>query len=197
LTDRFGIPVEAIAIFTGDKNQRRPDRYHEKLIYTEILYKYKAYHILDHSHEELMAMDNPFSLIVLAAQKALQEDKLPEEELGKERLTIARALIGSGKYSHEKIRRFTYFLKNIIFINDSEINRIFDTVVDELTGGTNTMGIIETINELTRKEGFEKGKQQVVENLITQFGFSDEQAASVSEMPVSFVRKVRSALGKI
>lgn len=198
LTDRFDIPVEAIAVFTGDKGQKRPDHYQEKLIYTELLYKYKTYHILDHTHNELMNMDNPFSLIVLAAQKALLERKMPEKELGEERLTIARALIANGKYSHEKIARFIYFLKNIIFIKDKEINRIFDTVVDKLTGRTNAMGIIETINELTREEGFEKGiekgKQQVVENLIIQFGFSDEQVASVVEMPLSFVKKVRSAL---
>lgn len=38
-------------------------------------------------------MDNPFSLIVLAAQKALLEKKMPEKGLGEERLTIARATV--------------------------------------------------------------------------------------------------------
>ncbi len=38
-------------------------------------------------------MENPFSLIVLACQKALLEGKVPEKELGRERLTIAKALL--------------------------------------------------------------------------------------------------------
>ncbi|WP_139125710.1 hypothetical protein [Arcticibacter eurypsychrophilus] len=202
LTDRFGIPVEALAVFTGERNQRRPGQYHEKLIFTEILFKYKAYQIFDHTHEELLGMDNPFSLIILAAQKALLEGKIPEEELGEERLTIARTLIDSGKYNHEKIARFIIFLKNLVYIKDPKINRIFDIEVDTLMGRSNVMGIIETINELNREEGFEMGlekgrveeKAEFTKNLLSSTDLSVSKIAGLVGVTEDFVREISASL---
>jgi hypothetical protein len=149
-------------------------------------------------------MDNPFALIVLAAQKALLQGKVPEEELASHRLTVARALIQSKKFSHNKIKRLLLFLKNFIYIGNEEINRKFDNQIEQLTGGTVTMGIIETIKKIEREEvfekgmerGIEKGKQEVIENLIIKLGLSDKQVADVTEMPVSFVKKIRATLKK-
>ena len=56
------------------------------------------------------------------------------------------------------------------------------------------MGIIETIKKIEREEGIEKGKQDVIENLIIKLGLSDKQIVDIVEMPVSFVRKVRASL---
>ena len=60
------------------------------------------------------------------------------------------------------------------------------------------MGIIETIKKIEREEGIEigmeKGKRDVIENLIIKLGLSDKQAADIAEMPVSFVKKVRASL---
>ncbi len=47
-----------------------------------------------------------------------------------------------------------------------------------------------------RKEGVEEGKELSVKNLITKFGFTDEQAANAAEVSVAFVKKVRAALVK-
>ena len=177
-------------------------------------YRYNAYHIFNHSEAELLAMDNPFALIVLAAQKALLQGKLHEEALAEHRLTVARALIQSKKFSHKKIEKLLLFLKNFIYIGNEEINRKFDNQIEQLTGGTITMGIIETIKKIEREEGFEigmekgmekgiekgiakgieKGKREVIENLIIKLGLSDKQVADVTEMSVSFVRKIRASL---
>lgn len=218
LFDRFNAPVAAIAVYTGDEQQRRPDRYHRKVLDTEIIYKYRTYHIFDHSDQELLAMKNPFALVVLTARKALLEGKIPQVQLNEERTLIARAMITCGRYSHEQIERFIWFLTNMIFIEDPEINRNFDTIIDSLTGRTSIMGIIETVKEITRNEGIqlgieqgiekglekglEKGIQQgaekksliVVQNLISMFNFSDKQAAEAANVPLSFVKKVRASL---
>jgi len=42
----------------------------------------------------------------------------------------------------------------------------------------------------------EKGKAEVVHNLITKLGLSDIQAADVAAVPVAFVKKVRASLKK-
>ncbi|WP_165813724.1 hypothetical protein [Terrimonas sp.] len=210
--DRYGVDITALAIFTGNKRQQHPDTFHKTFMGTEITYRYNAYHIFNHSEAELLAMDNPFALIVLAAQKALLQGKVAEEELASHRLTVARALIQSKKFSHNKIKRLLLFLKNFIYIGNEEINRKFDNQIEQLTGGAITMGIIETIKKIEREEvfekgiekgmekgiekGIEKGKREVIENLIIKLGLSDKQVADVTEMPVSFVKKIRAALKK-
>lgn len=218
--DRYKVHVAALVVFTGNKNQHRPSSFSSSFLGTEITYKYNVYHILDHSETELLAMANPFALIVLAAQKALMAGKVPEEELNRERLLVARALIKSRKYNHERISRFLYFLKQFVHIEDPKINRIFDKQIDTLTGKRNTMGIIETIKMIEREEGFEKGmekgmkegmekgmekgiekgmekgKIEVVRNLITKLGLNDRQAADVAGVTISFVKKVRASINK-
>ncbi|MFT3945795.1 MAG: hypothetical protein QM763_02380 [Agriterribacter sp.] len=207
--DRYGVDITALAIFTGNKRQQHPDTFHKTFMGTEITYRYNAYHIFNHSEAKLLAMDNPFALTVLAAQKALLQGKLPEEELAIHRLTVARALIQSKKFSHKKIEKLLLFLKNFIYIGNKEINRKFNNQIEQLTGGTVTMGIIETIKKIEREEGIEigikkgreegieeglekgieKGKREVIENLIIKLGLSDKQVADIAEMPVSFVKK--------
>ena len=91
-------------------------------------------------------------------------------------------------------------MKNFIYVGNEEINRKFDKQIEQLTGGAITMGIIETIKKIEREEvfekGIEKGKQEVIENLIIKLRLSDKQVADIAEMPVSFVQKIRAALKK-
>ena len=46
------------------------------------------------------------------------------------------------------------------------------------------------------KDGIEKGKEQFVKNLISKFGFTDEQAASAAEVSTNFVKRIRTSLKK-
>ncbi|WP_257658772.1 hypothetical protein [Parapedobacter lycopersici] len=122
--DRYAIPVATIAVFIGDRNQRRPGEYWSQVLDTTVSFRYRTYHIFDHPEDELMAMDNPFALVVLACQKALLEGKVSDEVLGRERLMIAKALLAHD-YHHDRILSFLVFLKNFVFVGSAEINRNF------------------------------------------------------------------------
>lgn len=195
LTDRYQMPVETIVVYTGDHHQIRPSEYHYKGIATSVLFRFRTYHIFDHREEELLAMQNPFSLIVLACQKSLLEGKLPEKELGDERMTIAKALLNCG-YGHDRIKNLIVFLKNFIYIEDEEINRIFDEEVQKLSGGIINMGIIEAVKLHERQLGKLEGTEQFVSNMILQTDFDDNRIASLAAVSVDFVRKVRAELAK-
>lgn len=68
------------------------------------------------------------------------------------------------------------------------------------------MGIEELLLDRAKNEGLVKGKavgktigaieksREVVANLITKLGLSDEQAAEVAEVSIVFVKKVRKEL---
>lgn len=198
--DRYGVDITAWAVFTGANGQERPDVYHRHFLGTEITYRYNTYYILDHKEQELLAWDNPFALIVLAAQKALLTGRVPEQELAEHRLTVAKALIRSGKYDHERIMNFLYFLKRFIYIADSEINRNFDQQINTLTGKEDAMGIIETIKLLEREEAVEKTEAkknyEFVANLLNADKFTVSEIANFANVTEAFVKKVKKELKK-
>ncbi|WP_140937590.1 RpnC/YadD family protein [Sphingobacterium lumbrici] len=212
ILDRYEVPVESIAVFTGSHRQRRSSMYRHEGIRTSIEFRYLSYHIFDNSEEELLKTDNIFGYIVLACQKALLEGKVAEEELSEHRSTIARALLGSKKYDKDRIISFLGFLKNFIFIEDKQINRIFDSYIYQVTGGTIDMGVIEILKKQERQagllqgleqgleQGIEKGivakNSEIVKKLIIQHDWSDEAIVDFAEVSLEFVKKVRKDLAK-
>ena len=60
------------------------------------------------------------------------------------------------------------------------------------------MGIIETIKKIEREEGIEigmeRGKEQVVKNLLAADKFSISEIAGFAGVTEAFVKKVRAAL---
>jgi predicted transposase/invertase (TIGR01784 family) len=125
----------------------------------------------------------------------LLRGRVPEEELGEQRLTVARALIQSQKYSHEQIMHFLYFLKNFIYIENPEINRNFDREIELLTGKENAMGIIETIKKITREEGRKEGFISTAENLLKR-GMSIREVSEITTLSVEEVSKIAERLKK-
>lgn len=89
-------------------------------------------------------------------------------------------------------------------IENTETNVIFDSEIEKLTGGSNTMGIEELLLEKARHDGLKKGekkgirqgKEQTIRNVIIKHGWKDEQIASVTEVSVDFVKKIRTSLKK-
>lgn len=153
IRDRYSISVATIAVYTGSHNQPKPSEYIDVILNTSVHFRYRAYHIFDHSEKELLVMDNIFAFLVVACQKALLEGKIPDEELGENRLTIAKTLLRHD-YDHDRIKNFLIFLKNFLYINDAEINRIFDEQIIQLSGGTIDMGVIEVV----KKQAIEQGR---------------------------------------
>lgn len=191
--DRYNISVATVAVFTGDRNQNKPKEYRHQILDTTISFRYRAYHIFDHAEEELLAMDNPFSLVVLACQKSLLEGKVPDEELGNERLIIARALIAH-RYDRDRILSFLVFLKNFIYIENERINRIFDTEVEKLSGGTIDMGIIETVKQQERNKGKREGKREeaiVIAREMKKDGLPISQIAKFTKLSVKEIEKLK------
>ncbi|WP_316812544.1 hypothetical protein [Pedobacter heparinus] len=202
LRDKYGPSVVSLAVFTGKKNQLRPNSYKSSILGTELSFKFKTYQIFDHTEDELLAMDNPFALVVIVAQQEALSKKLKDAERHTTRMKIIDKMAASGRFDQVRIKEFVLFLNRIIIVKNSKYNAIFDQQVSNLTGGKVTMGITETLKMLDREEGIEIGIQKAearknhdfVENLITKLSLSDEQAADIAEVTIEFVAKVREEL---
>lgn len=184
MRDRYNTPVLSIAVFLSPDGNHKPNEYNLVFLDTELTFKYRTYHILDQSEEELLAMDNIVAYIVLACQKALLEGKAPDEILGAQRTIIARALITLRKYNNSTIQNYLAFLMNIVHVENKEINTKFVKDIKKLTGGAIEMTVIEVLEKRAIERG-EKLGQKIGKKIGLKKGLekgrAEERAKAESE----------------
>jgi hypothetical protein len=180
--------VSALAIFTGENGNRMPGKYSYEYRGTKLTYEYPTVSILDYSDEELDKSNNPFAQVVVAAKMRLQEGKVPEDELLNNKLLAARKLTEKG-FGMEKIRAIFNFLRNYVLFEKPETNRKFDNLFKE-TDKTSVMNTVEYL----KMEGKEEAATAFVENLLKGSDFVVEKIASLANVSVEFVNKVKNQL---
>jgi hypothetical protein len=189
IRDRYpGRLVSALAIFTGENGNRMPGKYGYEYRGTKLTYEYPTVSILDYSDEELDKSNNPFAQVVVAAKMRLQEGKVPEDELLNNKLLAARKLTEKG-FGMEKIRAIFNFLRNYVLFEKPETNRKFDNLFKE-TDKTSVMNTVEYL----KMEGKEEAATAFVENLLKGSDFVVEKIASLANVSVEFVNKVKNQL---
>lgn len=120
--------------------------------------------------------------------------KIPEMELLEQKLLIAKLLLGKRQFPRKKIEAILAFLRNVIVFKDTELNRTFDTGIDDITGKTNTMGIFETLAEIRAEETKEEERTNFVRNLLLGTDFSDEKIASLANVSLAFVEEIKAKI---
>jgi hypothetical protein len=189
IRDRYpGRLVSALAIFTGQDGSRMPGKYSYEYRGTRLTYEYPTVSILDYSDEELDKSSNPFAQVIVAAKMRLQEGKVPEDELLNNKLLAARKLTQKG-FGMEKIRAIFNFLRNYVLFEEPETNRKFDHLFRQ-TDKTSVMNTVEYL----KMEGKEEAATAFVENLLKGSDFAVEKIASLANVSVEFVNKVKSQL---
>lgn len=135
---------------------------------------------------------------MLAAKKALLTGREVDKKLFEQKLLIVRLLQEKGIFGKPKIKAILTFLQNYILFNDSKLNRIFIEQVDTITDKKYTMGIIEQVAEMREAEGIKKGGKMttrlIVENLLKDPAFSMQKIATVTNVSLDFVKKVKKEL---
>jgi hypothetical protein len=216
------VPITSISLFTTKKKPADAGIFSYEMMGTKLNFEYNALHIFDYSEAELLAMKSGLGIMILAAQKALLREKAHSgsnninqlEALNEQRLLLVRALLACKQYDKQKILGLIAFVKNVVYINNPEINHNFDEEISSLHKNIGPMGILELMAEENkekgikigikkgiqkgREEGIEKGielkSREIVITLITQLGMDDEMAAGVAKVSVDYVRQIREAI---
>jgi hypothetical protein len=165
------VPVSAVAIFTGPDGKKMPDRFTYEYRKTRLLYEFPTISILDYMFEELEKSDNPFAQVV--------------------------------------IRAIFVFLESYVLFKKPEMNRIFKERIQP-QDKNNIMGIDEYLKQVGKEEGLaeglEKGLEQgmekgrenssrlFVENLLKDGRFPIDKIASLANVTVDFVKKIKKDL---
>jgi hypothetical protein len=207
LFSKYGRPIAAIAVFTGQDGKAMPGRYEDLCLWTRVNYEYKTLNIADYPDSDLEASTNPFAAVVMVAKEVLLKVREAENEtdniLLEHKLKVVRLLKEKMTiYGEEKTAAILTFLNNYVSFKTPEINRKFMEQPDEIFGKKNTMGIIEQLAEIKHQEGveegvekgIEQGKEESVRLFLAHTEFSPEKIAELVGVPVSLVEKVKKEL---
>jgi hypothetical protein len=187
---------DKVAIFTGPDGKRMPDRFKYEYQKTRLLYEFPVISILDFTDKELEKSDNPFAHVLLAARTSLLEGKISEQDLLERKVLIATKLLEKG-FTQRKVRAVLVFLENYVLFAKPEMNRNFKERIKE-RDKNNIMGIDEYLKQEALAEGIEKGRENsshlFVENLLKDGSFSTKKIASLANVTVNFVNKIKKNL---
>jgi len=193
IRDRYsGRYVSALAIFTGQDGQRMPNRFIYEYRGTRLIYEYPTLSILDYTNEELDKSSNPFAQVIIAAKMRLQEEKMSDSDLLNIKLLAARRLTEKG-FAMDKIRAIFNFLRNYVLFEEPETNRKFDNLFRQIDK-TSIMNTVEYLKMEGREEGREEATVSFVQNLLKQSDFAVDKIASLANVSVEFVNKIKSKL---
>jgi len=201
LLEKYDRDVAALAILTGRDGKNMPEKYERRTFWGRALYEYKTLCIRDYTDEALMASNNPFAIVMLVAKEALMKLKGSEDEVDEilieHKMMIVSLLQKRGLFGERKINAIMTFLENYVRFRKPETNRIFRQRIDQKTGKSNTMGIIEQLAEIKAEEAREEvrkeGNEKAVKLFLTNTEFSISKIAELVEVPISFVKKVKES----
>lgn len=187
---RHDKPITGIALFTGPDGGSITDRYGYRIWGSRLLYQYNTYAITETSEEELLANENPFALVVLAARLALPAYQTQEETILDKKLRIADRLFENKQISIRKRDAILVFLENIFVFSSTKFRCIFDQHINTLTHKSEAMDIFE---ELAAYK-VERVQESVVRKLLAKTDFSDEDIAAIVDNTVEFVEEVKELI---
>ena len=206
--DRYQRPITAFAILT-DRNRRfKPEKFSQVYLGTSIDYKFNVYKVFEQDAEALGLSTNPFAMIVLTVLVALQKGKVTEEELLQQKVELLKRLV-SKRFSWGKIEALMGFLKLYVRFGKRENDVKFDEAIELLLNKPKeTMGIVEFVLERERRLGEKRGlakgekkgvgkgietqKLHFVNTLLAETDFDDAKIASLADVSVETVQKLRN-----
>ncbi|WP_158795454.1 hypothetical protein [Pedobacter sp. L105] len=126
LFDKYNKHITAYAIFTEANTIERPNFFTIELLSTSLLYTFKTYKIANQKEEELLASNNPFALVVLAAKTVLMSKKIKDngqrdQQLLAVKTNLVKQLLSKG-LNKEKVRIIMNFINYYINFDSNEIN---------------------------------------------------------------------------
>src|SRR5262249_46850064 len=156
----------------------------------------KTYKIIEQDPVVLEKSDNPFSVVILVVQLALQQKRLKREDYFNLTLDLVRKLYRKG-FERKKIIQLLRFIKLYVNFDRPEINSRFDKEIDVLNNKTRTMGIIEQEMQIREEKGIKIGKEQERIEKNTAFvnkllldhkhSFTLQEIADLADVSIEFV----------
>ncbi len=202
IKERFKKDIMTLAILTDDYKAFHPKAYKYQYQDTKLVYQFATFKLLEKTEQELELVNNPFSVVMLAARKALIKSNLEDAKQLIWKMDLVRNL-QKANYDNDKIRKILNFIRYYVrFENIKELETLNQQIQIAFKQRKN-MGIEEAILQEVREQGEQTGIQQGlqqgelqtkikgIKNLLLKGKLSLQEIAEVFEVSIEFVQKVQ------
>ncbi len=199
IRDRYAtMDLMTLAILTDTDRTFKPDTYTYQYRKTKVIYLFEIFKLIEKSEQELNVPNNPFSIVMLAAKKALEKKNLEDVV----QLTWKRELIVQLKkahYSEVVIRHLLHFIKNYVVFEEPTSKREFEQFVSTTFNQRKSMGIEEVVLMYERKEAREEGREEGrievtikgIQKALQKGKLDLTEIAELFDVSVAFVQQVQ------
>jgi hypothetical protein len=109
-------------------------------------------------------------------------------------IKIHKIRVQSDKSVFYNYSRLLRFLKLYVRFESKKLITKFDDELDIITNRSNTMGLKEFVLDRERRMARKEEKEEFTQNLLTQTDFSDDKIATLANVTVDYVKKIRVSL---
>jgi len=194
LMRKYKLPVKQYLIFLKDIKPAMPvmiDTDNHK-------YSFSLIRIADANYRLFMKADNPeVKMLAILANFGKEENYAAVKSIVDGIKVFTKSDFAESRY-FKQLRIFTQLRKNL----EQELEKAMITVSEFFKKENDFLYKRGEANGLEKgiEKGVEKGEEKkshaVVENLLSELGLSDEQAARIAEVSVEYVAKIRASLKK-
>jgi len=166
--DRFKRYPVSLVVFTDPRKSFKPDTHKVEIYGCELIFRYRAYKILEYKEEELEESTNPFALAVLAWKLALQAGDDEERRFIFKRKLI-RLMFERG-YGRDEIISLFRFIDGALYLNDEAKNELIYKELNEFQE-EKKMPYISSVEKAAMEKGIKEGLLKAIElGLKLKFG---------------------------
>jgi hypothetical protein len=194
ILERWQTKVTALAIFTDDLPYYLPTEYVYDFAGTYFVYKFNTFKLLQKTKQELEKANNPFSIVMKVAKKAIEKGQLADEKQMIWKVALTKELYQAG-YSREKVQHIFDFLRSYVRFADEKNVPLFDKKIEPITKPTKPMGIREAIEtallEQGKAEGEAKGEAKGIKQTVFGIfaeGLSLEAIVRITKLPLDTIQ---------
>ena len=176
VSDKYKVPVTAIAILADGNSNYRPSFYMYKFMGTSLRYDFNSYKILDQDESLLRANDNPFSVVVLTTLLAIVNKSISDEALKDIKHDLYEEMMK--RKMDKKTRQGLYdFLAYYVSFQNPENFYTFEREVENKLGRSNIMGTQEYLLDKAEKKGIAAGLEERAKIIAEKKRISEEKHA--------------------
>ncbi len=128
IRDRWKADVTALALYTDEDKNYLPTEYVYEFEGTTLTYRFNTFKLLHKTEQELEILDNPFSIVMRVAHKALQKQLLTDAEQIIWKTELVRELYQAG-YLKPKIRNILNFIRYYVSFESKQSIKSLNNVL--------------------------------------------------------------------
>ena len=194
IRERYQQNLLALAILTDDSKHFHPKEYTYQYQDTKLNYQFATFKLLEKSEKALNIPNNPFSIVMLTARRALIKSNLSDAKqlVWKKDLVLA---LQKANYSDDKIRKILNFIRYYVRFKKAENLKTLDKEIQTTFKQRRNMGIEEAILQEVREQGVQEGLREKtikgIQKALIRGKLSLQEISEDFEVSLEFVQKVQ------